>query len=149
MLSYYQITTKMIALAIQIILLIIFQLSGNFCFLLLYLTNSVEEGQPGPDLDPDYLALWWYFRGYFLKNYFKIVHFQKCHTQKACIITKELIWMPVPNYPGRKKPEQINNPEQSAPRGAVWSRLSDCFLQHSWSAGRFHFRSHTLKELFL
>ena len=56
--------------------------------------------------------------------------------------------MPALNYPGRKKPEQINNPEQSAPRGAVLSGLSDCFLHHSRSAGRFHFQSHTLKELF-
>ena len=48
----------------------------------------------------------------------------------------------------QKKPEQINNPEQSAPRRAVWSGLSDCFLHHSRSAGRFNFRSHTLKELF-
>ena len=58
--------------------------------------------------------------------------------------------MPAPNYPGIKKPELINNPEQSAPRarGAVWSGLSDLFLHHSRSAGRFHFRSHTLKELF-
>ena len=48
----------------------------------------------------------------------------------------------------QKKPEQINNPEQSAPRGAVWSGLSDCILDHSRSAGRFLFRSHTLKEFF-
>ena len=48
----------------------------------------------------------------------------------------------------QKKPEQINNPEQSAPREAVWSGLSDCFLHHSRSAGRFHFRSHTHKEFF-
>ena len=48
----------------------------------------------------------------------------------------------------QKKPEQINNPEQSAPGGAVWSGLSDCFLHHSRSAGRFHFRCHTLKEFF-
>ena len=50
----------------------------------------------------------------------------------------------------QKEPEQINNPEQSAPRGAVWSGLSDCFLHHSRSAGRFHFtcRSHILKEFF-
>ena len=48
----------------------------------------------------------------------------------------------------QKKPEQINNPEQSAPRGAVWSGLSYCFLHHSRSAGRFHFRSKTLKEFF-
>ena len=41
----------------------------------------------------------------------------------------------------QKKPGQINNPEQS--------RLSDCFLHHSRSAGRLHFRSHTLKEFFL
>ena len=51
------ITTIRIALAIQIILLIIFLLSGNFCFLLLYFTNSVDQGQHGPDLDPNYLAL--------------------------------------------------------------------------------------------
>ena len=49
----------------------------------------------------------------------------------------------------QKKPEHINNPEQSAPRGAVWSGLSDCFLHHSRSVGRFHFRSHILKEFFL
>ena len=48
----------------------------------------------------------------------------------------------------QNKPEQRNNPEQSAPREAVWSGLSDCFLYHSRSAGRFHFRSHTLKEFF-
>ena len=57
MLSYYQITTKKIALATQIILLIIFLLSGNYCCLLLYFTNSVDQSQPGPDLDPNYLAL--------------------------------------------------------------------------------------------
>ena len=72
MLSYYQITTKKIALAIQIILLKISLLSGNFCFLLLYMyfTNSVDQDQPGPDLDPNY----WYcceriiLRLFILKN---------------------------------------------------------------------------------
>ena len=48
----------------------------------------------------------------------------------------------------QKKPEQINNPEQSAPRGAVWSGQPDCFFHHSRLAGRLHFRSHTLKDFF-
>ena len=48
----------------------------------------------------------------------------------------------------QKKTEQINNHEQYAPRGTVWSGLSDGFAHHSRSAGRFHFRSHTLKEFF-
>ena len=48
----------------------------------------------------------------------------------------------------QKKHEQINNPEQSAPREAVWSGLSDCFLHYSRLAVRFHFRSQTLKEFF-
>ena len=30
----------------------------------------------------------------------------------------------------QKNLEQINNPEQSDPRGAVWSGLSDLFLHH-------------------
>ena len=34
----------------------------------------------------------------------------------------------------QKNPEQINNPEQFTPRGAIWSGLSDCFLHHSRSA---------------
>ena len=50
MFSYYQITTKKIALANS-------PASGNFCFLLLYFTNSVDQGQPGPDLGPEYLAV--------------------------------------------------------------------------------------------
>ena len=49
----------------------------------------------------------------------------------------------------QKNPEQKNNSEQSAPSGAVWSGLSDCFLHHFGSAGRFHFKSHTLTLKFI
>ena len=56
MVSYYQITTKKIALySYSNNPNENFPASGNFCFLLLYFTNSVDQGQPGPDLDPNYL----------------------------------------------------------------------------------------------
>ena len=39
-------------------LLSYFPASDKFCCLLLYFKYSLDQGQAGPDLDPNYLALW-------------------------------------------------------------------------------------------
>ena len=104
-------------------------------------------------LDLIWIQTIWHYDGISERIILRLFILKKCHTQKACIITKELYLSASSKQPStklsrQKKPEQINNPEQSAPRGAVWSGLSDFFLHHSRSAGRFHFRSRTLKEFF-
>ena len=55
-----------------------FPASGNFFYLLLYFTNSLDQGQTGHDLDPNYLAQWWYF----WKNYLKNVHLKMWRTKR-------------------------------------------------------------------
>ena len=87
MLSYYQITTKKIALAIQIILLKISLLVATFAFCF----STLQTVQTKVSLDLIWIQTIWHYDGISEKKYFKIVQFEKCHAQKACIITKELI----------------------------------------------------------